>query len=307
MQLFLQEKLRVSAIVDFHTHIGDVINGLDVDMVETGEKPFRLFEYLYEKFEFKSPLPGKQPSWMRLPLAIEIQKRHPWGTKERLVESLKRNGITHAVVLPIEPMTPTEKIYMEIREQKNLLLFASIDPRNPSRLERLKSLMNLPVHGLKLHPILQRTSPEDPTYFEIIEEFRTSNKPVIFHTGEFDYFVPRTKYSRFGDPLLFEKIIKSFPDVKFILAHSGLHTPEKAIHLAQKYKNVYIETSFQSARSLKNIFSQVDSGKILFGSDWPSSFQESHLKVMLKALRFSPELGERIFYKNAQEILMVEI
>lgn len=290
-------------IIDFHTHLGDVINGFDLTMVEVKEKPFRFIEYAFEKLGFKSPLPGKQPSWLRLPLAIEVQKRHPWGTIENLLKSMEKNGITHAVVHPIEPMTPTDWLLNYTKGNKRIIPFASVNPKDPQKIEKLKKYKTKEIFGLKLHPILQRTSPEDASYFQIIEEFRTLKKTVIFHTGEFDYFVPVTKYSAYGNPQLFEKIIKAFPDVKFVIGHSGLLTPEKAIPLAEKYANVYLETSFQSLKSLKNIFSRVAHDKLLFGTDWPSSFQEAHLKIMKKAVKELPQLEERIFYRNAEEIL----
>lgn len=293
-------------IIDFHTHIGDVINGFD-PVYTPQEKPFRFIIHLFSKIGFWSPFPGPTPAWMRIPLAVETQMRHSWGFKDRLLDCMSKYGITCSVVHPIEPMTPTEKILNECKIDKNLIVTASVDPKDPKKIEKLKRYMDMGCVGLKLHPILQHTSPEDKSYFEIIEEYRRYNKFVLFHTGEYDYYITKTHYYQYGNLKLFEKIISAFPDVKFVLGHTGLHTPEPAIELAIKYKNVYLETSFQSAKSIRNIISKVDHSRVLFGSDWPGSFQIYNIKIMNKAVAGNRELSERIFYKNAQELLGISI
>lgn len=289
-------------IIDFHTHIGDVINGFD-PVYTPEEKPFRFIIYLFGKLGFYSPFPGPTPPWMRIPLAVETQMRHSWAFKERLLDCMSKYGITYSVVHPIEPMTPTEKILNECKENKNLFVTASVDPKDPQKIEKLKKYMELGCVGLKLHPILQHTSPEDKAYFEIIEEYQRYDKFVLFHTGEFDYYITKTNFYKYGNVALFEKIVSSFPKVKFVLGHTGLHTPEPAVELAVKYKNVYLETSFQSAKSIKNIMSRVDQSRVLFGSDWPGSFQGDNVRIMKKALEGKRELEERIFYKNSAELL----
>lgn len=293
-------------IIDFHTHIGDVINGFD-PVYTPQEKPFRFIIHLFSKIGFWSPFPGPTPAWMRIPLAVETQMRHSWGFKDRLLDCMSKYGITSSVVHPIEPMTPTEKIFNECKSNKNLIVTASVDPKDPKKIEKLKRYMDMGCAGLKLHPILQRTSPEDKSYFEIIEEYKRYNRFVLFHTGEFDYYITKTNFYQYGNLKLFEKIISAFPNVKFVLGHTGLHTPEPAIELAIKYKNVYLETSFQSAKSIRNIISKVNHSRVLFGSDWPGSFQIYNIKIMKKAVAGNRELSERIFYKNAQELLGISI
>lgn len=289
-------------IIDFHTHIGDVINGFE-PVYTPGEKPFRFIIHLFSKIGFWSPFPGPTPPWMRIPLAVETQMRHSWGFKDRLFEGMKESGVAHSVVHPIEPMTPTEKIFDECKNDKNLTVTASVDPKDPQKIEKLRKYMQLGCVGLKLHPILQHTSPEDKSYFEILEEYQKYNKFVLFHTGEYDYYITKTHFYQYGNVKLFEKIISAFPKVKFVLGHTGLHTPEPAIELAIKYKNVYLETSFQSAKSIRNIMSKVDHSRILFGSDWPGSFPRFNIKVMRKAVGDNNELSQRVFYRNALELL----
>jgi len=293
-------------IIDFHTHIGDVINGFD-PIYTSGEKPFRFIIHFFSKIGFWSPFPGPTPPWMRIPLAVETQMRHSWGFRDRLLDCMSKYGIAYSVVHPIEPMTPTERIFNECKGDKNLIVTASIDPKDPNKIEKLRKYMQMGCAGLKLHPILQHTSPEDKSYFEIIEEYQKYDKFVLFHTGEYDYYITKTHFYKYGNVQLFEKIISAFPKVKFVLGHTGLHTPEPAVELAVRYKNVYLETSFQSVRSIKNIFSRVDHSRILFGSDWPGSFQDCNIRVMKKAVGNNKELAEMVFYKNAVQLLGIKI
>lgn len=289
-------------IIDFHTHIGDVINGTE-ETIE-GEKPFRFIEYLFEKMEYRNPF-GRYPSWIRLPLIIEIQKRHGWGTRERLIESMEKNRITACVVHPIEPIQRTERILAEC-DGKKLIPFASCNPKDPQSINSLPDYIKRGCKGVKLHPILQKTPPYDPSYFNVVEEIRKFNIPVLFHSGKIDYLIPRTPYPEYGRIENFEKIVKAFPDVKFILAHMGLEEGEKAIGFAEKFKNVYLDTSFQPLKMIQKAVNKIGERRLLFASDWPNGFHRTVVRIYEKLRKLMPDKINFILHKNAEELLNIE-
>ncbi len=287
-------------IIDFHTHIGDIINGTEPSYGED-EKPKRRVEYLFQLMGYRNIF-GKIPSWLNIPLAVEIQNRHAWSTKGKLLESMKRNKIDVSIVLPIEPIQKTEEVLKEC-DGETLIPFASVSPLDPDKGEKLKNYIKHGCKGVKLHPILQRTPPEHKGYFEILEEIKSLNVPVIFHAGVVHYLVIKTPYPEYGKVERLEGLIKSFPDVKFIIAHMGLDEADVAIGMAEKFQNIYLETSFQPFKKILNAIKKIRPKRLLFGSDWPSSFQETPLKIYEKLKVKLKEDINLIMCENTKELL----
>lgn len=83
------------------------------------------------------------------------------------------------------------------------------------------------------------------------------NVPLLLHTGEFKECMPN----------VFDNLIKTYPNVTFVLAHG--RPLELTIPILNKYNNVYVDTAFMPA---ENIAKLVDSGYIertLWGTDAP--------------------------------------
>lgn len=290
----------IEKVVDFHTHIGDIINGLKFFNYKE-KKPGRSVLFLFELMRYRNPF-GTIPGFLEIPLAVEIQNRHAWSTKEKLISSMKKNGITACVVHPIEPITSTEEVLKEI-DGKILIPFASVSPSDPQKETKLREYVKRGCKGVKLHPILQRTPPEAKEYMELIEEVKSLKVPVLFHTGTVNYFVTRNTYSQYGKVERFESLIKNFPEVKFILAHMALESADLAIEMAEKYRNLYLDTSFQPLKKIIKAIDRIGERRLLFASDWPSSFQETPLLILKKLKKHRPSALPFISYRNAEEIL----
>ena len=85
---------------------------------------------------------------------VHIHHRNNLATEKNLRRFCGEAGITHAVLQPIEPMRKTEDNLALCAAGKtgggNLQLwtFASVDPRDPERLNKLKSYMERGCLGL---------------------------------------------------------------------------------------------------------------------------------------------------------------
>jgi hypothetical protein len=108
--------------------------------------------------------------------------------------------------------------------------------------------------GLKLH---SREGGGFPTK-QILDKVTEYDIPVLIHTK---------------GPLELDPMLRAYPDLKIIIAHLGGpwdHEPELcAIHLAERYDNVYLDTSLSLWRNLKLAVERVGVEKIVFGSDAP--------------------------------------
>ncbi len=292
----------IEKIIDFHTHLGDVINGLEIFSYKE-EKPRRRIIFLFEILRYNNFL-GGIPKFLEIPISVEIQNRHAWSTKEKLLKSMEKNGITCSVVHPIEPIKKTEDI-LNLADGKKLISFASVSPDDPGKGTKLKNYIKMGCKGVKLHPILQKRPPDYKGYFEIVEEIKGTNLPVLFHSGIINYYPTKNLYPQYGKIEGFEKIIKEFPRTRFILAHMGLHEPDKAIDFAEKFRNVYLDTSFQPLKKIIKAIEKVGERRLLFASDWPSSFQETPLKILKKLIKYKPNSVPFIAFKNAEELLKI--
>lgn len=291
----------IEKIIDFHTHIGDVINGLEIFSYGENEKPKRGIIFLFEIFRYNNIL-GDIPKFLDIPISIEVQNRHAWSTKERLIRSMEKNGINCSVVHPIEPIKKTEEI-LKLTDGKTLIPFASVSPDDPDKGMKLKNYFQRGCKGIKLHPILQKRPPDYKGYFEILEEVKGLGAPVIFHAGVINYFPTKNLYSQYGRVEKFERIIKEFPKINIVLAHMGIQEADKAIGIAEKFKNLYLDTSFQPLKRIIKAIEKIGQRRLLFASDWPSSFQETPVKILKKLIKYKPSAVPFISHKNAEELL----
>jgi predicted TIM-barrel fold metal-dependent hydrolase len=216
---------------------------------------------------------------------------------ENLLRYMDRNGIESSVVLPIAPFVTSEDYLRGCEGESRLIPFASVHPSGDWEKE-LGDAMDGGCRGLKIHPILQRLAPEDPFYFELLEAFVPYGRPVIAHTGEFDYYIVNDGYTPYGDTQRFGKLVAAFPQVPFILGHTGLYYPDKALELARRYENVYLETSFQPLSVVRKALEVAGRERVMFGSDWPESDSKYALKIARKAAGEDGELRERLTGKN---------
>jgi len=286
----------LSMIVDAHAHMQAAIYGVTADPQR--RKMTRLLVWNYELLGFNNPLwRGSPPEWGRIIIAMEGQLRISQGCRENLLRYMDRNGIDRSVVCPVAPFaTPRE--YLDIcADEPRLIPFTCVHPSDGWE-EKLKEAMQGGCRGLKIHNILQRIPPEDPFWFDVLEAFAPYGRPVEMHSGEFDYYIVKDGYAPYGDTLRFEKLVAAFPQVPFILVHSGLYFPDKALELARRHENVYLETSFQPQRVVRKALSVAGRDRVMFGSDWPESDSKYALRIARRVAGEDTELRGKLMGGN---------
>lgn len=283
-------------VVDAHAHLELPIPGV-IPRPERRREPIGLM-YAYQALGFRNPLwQGEPPEFARILISAENQIRLSMGSKKNLLERMDHAGIDKSIVLPVAPFSTSGGYLEQCAGEPRLIPFAGSYPSYGWE-EELRQAMDAGCRGLKIHPILQRVPPEGSFYFDLLETFRAYGRPVIAHTGEFHYFVTPDPCSRYGDILRFESLISAFPDIPFILGHSGLYYPEKAIELARRHDSVYLETSFQPLKVVKEALAVAGHDRVLFGSDWPESNQKHALSIARKAAGGDRQLEEKLLGGN---------
>jgi len=296
-------------IIDIHTHVGDLINGWPLD--EAYAKPALSPGIIAEWTGYRM---NKPPLGMRtITRYLEVihnHQRNNLGTERNLDFYASQAGVTHSLVLPIEPFVKTDDIIELCRSRMDsyrgsplFFPFASVDPKDPFRIEKLHRFMQSGCLGLKIHPIVQNLPLTDPLWFEIMEEYRRYIKPVILHSGVSQYYIPQLRRAQYGEVNTYEKLIDAFPDVPFIMGHMGMLQFARIWEFARRYENVYADASFQSAKNIRGAFNSMGQDRVLYASDFPFSLPRYAVRVGMVATKGSTSLSEKFFFKNAQALV----
>ncbi len=311
-------------IIDIHTHIGDILFGRPLVPYEPFEPyidiPSWTLTTFYEQAEFNlsnmeetltpellkyyEGLIGLGKRGMTIIGAIHNQERNNSATVDNLLRAMKKNGVDYSVVSPVEPYRLTEANLEVCRKHKNILTMASVHPKDPEKIEKLRRYMKLGCRGMKIHPIIQGVHPSDPSVLELMEEYQKYNLPILFHTGEMTYYVTQSEERReYGRLQNYEVVISSFPKINFILGHMGYWERNIALEMGQKYKNVYVDASSQTVEGVKDAINKLGVDRVLYASDYPFNVQEVHIRIINKVAGDDTELKEKLFYKNAERLI----
>lgn len=229
------------------------------------------------------------------------------ATLENYQRSLDENQIDYAVCLPIAPYVTFEDLAEAKKQEPRILPFTSI---NFSREHDVAAKLSQDVEGgalgLKLHPIIQNVSLLDPRTSQALQAFSQLKKPVLIHTGPSGYYLGKEKSKNtpeFGKVEYVEEVVRNFPEINFIIGHSGLFWVNEVCRRMAKLPNVWAETSFQSPEIVRKLITLFGAEKVLYASDWPFGSRPPHIKIIKIACQGNQELEARILYKNSKELL----
>ena len=293
-------------IIDMHTHAQDILFAGDENRARPTLGLFiRLFEW--QRFNWYGPEPtggkGVLENLLRTRIVRDTQGRNAMAGFDALACAMERVGITHSVVLPIEPYGKTSEVIEAAKDNERWIPFASVDPRDPERAKKLGEFVEMGCRGLKLHPIIQNFHPSGKESMETIEEFRQYGLPIFFHSGQTSYYLPRSESESYGAPGNYVKTFEAFPDVKFVMGHMAMLESEQAIEIAKKHTNVYFDTSFQPRGKVAKAIEEVGEERVMFGSDWPFGQQRFELEIVLQVTEGDPSLREKLLWKNAEALV----
>ena len=153
--------------------------------------------------------------------------------------------------------------------------------------------------GIKIHPSMHGVDAESDKY-ESVWNFASENDLTIMsHTWSISPYNPVQKYST---PLKFEKFVKKFPNVRFVMGHFGGRGDgrNEAMQLINDYPNVYGDFAgdIYDYELIENLVASVPSDRILFGSDYPWFDPKANTLLVLLS-KVSDEVKLKILRENA--------
>ncbi len=300
-------------IIDVHTHLGDILYpGGGEQICEKGARKKILFDpiLISEAVLFKT---NSYMEWlMDHVLEDQITKacraRNKTATLENMRCSMDEEGVVKNVCLPIAPNLLFEDLQKAAEVDAGIIPFTTVDFTRDYDLEATLSRdVGKGAKGLKLHPIIQKEPLTSKKTFEAVEAFARFNLPVLFHCGIQSYYTGKEKFTvqdpSYGELHYARELVAAFPNVSFIAGHSGMFQCEDTMKLLGSFKNVYVDTSFQSPERVKKLISVFGPEKVMYGSDWPWGSRAAVIKATKKACNGDKSLEKLIFFENAQQLL----
>ena len=131
----------------------------------------------------------------------------------------------------------------------------------------------------------------------LLDKAREHNLTILFHSGD----APRDL------PSLQAKAAEAYPDVKFVLAHIGMHLfLWEAIVACQDHDNIYVDMAQAFPFDIKTFIREVGVDRLTYGSDVP--YQSPKVEQeKLRVIELSDAELERVFRLNAAQVWRIEL
>lgn len=217
------------------------------------------------------------------------------------------------------PRTSNDYIAKVVKDYPQAFIgaYACVDPWKGEMAiaEAERAVKELGMMGLKFQQAAQAFYPNDRRFYPLWEKCVELGVSVQFHTGTTGLGAGmkggggiHLKYTR---PIPYiDDVAADFPDLKIICLHPSWPWQEETIAIAIHKPNVFIELSGWSPKyfpeSLKREIKGRLKDRVMFGSDYPV-LTHQRLFQDYEQEGYPPEILERIYYKNAINILGLDV
>jgi predicted TIM-barrel fold metal-dependent hydrolase len=296
--------------IDTHAHLGDILFGQNITFKQNVVKrDHHNFLELLEQND-NLPYPGfleMDPVVQAESILNEEQARNNIATLQNLQMSLDSNHIDQVWVLPVVPRTGFEEILAASKLDDRIVPFTGIDfALGDAAADKVLQDVQRGAKGLKVHPILQQRSMDDPLIAAVLEAWKATGLPVIFHTYRYSYYHPEQEYMnspQYGSNTMFVELAAKFPEITMIAAHAGGPFDFGEFLEGKALDNLYVDVSFQTAENIRLFVREFGAERVLFGSDWPWGCQETPIRLVEQAADGDKAIEEAVFSGNALRIM----
>lgn len=194
------------------------------------------------------------------------------GTVNSLLSIGKSVGIDRFVVqsvatTPHQVQSINNFIATEVSNYPHTLIgLGTMHPDSTDLKGDLAHIKEMGLHGVKLHPDIQKFKIDDYRCLKIYELCEKENIPILMHTGDY-----RFDYS---NPNRLVPILDIYKNLTIIGAHlGGWSVWDEAVEKLSGYKNFYVDTSSSlyelPCEKAVKIIRTYGVTRVLFGSDFP--------------------------------------
>ena len=179
----------------------------------------------------------------------------------------------------------------------------SIDPREGSKgLDRAREMAAKPwIVALHTHTHSFDLSFDHADYYPFYALAHELGLPFVMQAGTSGGRLP----SACGHPIGIDRPAIYFPQVNFVLSHTGWPWVDEAVAMALKFSNVYLGTASLPPKrwhaSLVNFIRGPGRRKTMFGTSFPT-VGHRHALAQLEALDLDPEIAAAVMGGNARNV-----
>jgi hypothetical protein len=311
--------MKKQKIIDFHSHLGDIFATkqnviYDIDKKVDTSKFYRNPFDTESRSGFLEPLldPSKPEELVNLCACSEAITLA--NTLQRLTERMDEFNLVGVCEYPILPWVGFEDYLAAKSLEPRIIPFTSADWRRDVDwiIGKLKKDVARGAKGLKIHPVIQPISLQDPKVKPVLEYWATTGLPVTSHCGENSYYCHNQAYQKTecpenGHPKYFVQAVKeNSKNLKWVSAHAGGLTGWELDWIKDElkgYGNVWYDTTFRSVEDIKKMVNYFGAEKCLYGTDTPFSYTDDAIKSVYGAVGEGTDNADKILYRNAVELL----
>lgn len=233
------------------------------------------------------------------------------GREESLVASMAEAGVDVSVVLPVvtkpEQFSSVNEFAMRLNEKyqdrsPRLVSFGGIHPDTLNYKRELRTIRDLGLPGIKLHPDYQDTYFDDIRYMRILDYASELGLISVVHAGVDIGFPDHVRCT----PQMIRRVLDEVAPTRFVLAHYGAFGLWEEVEELIAGEDVYLDTAYTFGFIEEEVFLRIQkkhgAERILFATDSPWSGQKESL-AHLKKLDMKQEDYNKILGQNAQELL----
>jgi predicted TIM-barrel fold metal-dependent hydrolase len=221
-----------------------------------------------------------------------------------IVDALNTNRVSAMIVRPFPGAPNPAKVHDQIADlaSKNPGRIFGLGMANPHidrdryHREMERCVKDLGFVGVILDTFGHAVNPnghDGQTVFEVCRDLKV---PVVVHTGT---------GAPFGLPSAVLPRIRSYSDVKVVLAHAGagLYSIEAQV-VAKEANTVYLGVSWCRSTDVRAMVNEVGTGRMLFASDIPANQAAELAKI--RALGLFEFQQQQIFGQTAVELFSLQ-
>ncbi len=214
------------------------------------------------------------------------------------LENNAKMSIDMAVLLPVGTKAMDKAVAMARAKPDEFIPFYWVDHTGdlsgePQKLR--KAVKEWGIRGVKFQPMDQHWFADDRRLYPIYEVCTELGLVCTWHAGivnlDFKYELGEPMLARYVDPLPLDQVAFDFPQLNLCIAHLGGNYHYRALILAEKHENIYMDTAFLPffcQRMLPTISPEefitravhiAGVEKILYGSEglWPQAVLDADL------------------------------
>ena len=231
------------------------------------------------------------------------------GTTENLLKLGSEAGIDHFIV---QSVATTPKLVACINRfiaeevEKSGGKFTGLGTLHPDSEDQdgdVAHLIELGLHGVKLHPDIQQFKIDDYRCLKIYELCEKKSLPILMHTGDYRY--------DFSNPNRLLPVMQIYTSLTVVGAHLGGWSvwddaAEKLLGLDNLYFDCCSCMPYIDKNKVKELIRTFGAKRVLFGTDYPLWSPQKELNEFL-SMELSDEENKLILSENAKRIYKIHI